>query len=36
MYATTKELKKKTFKINSQSINQEIGIQVIFILEINP
>ena len=34
-YATTKELKKNAFTINSQNINQEIGIQVTFILYIN-
>ena len=34
-YATTKELKKKTFTINSLNINQEISIQVTFIFDIN-
>ena len=32
-YATTKELKKKAFTINSQNLKQAIGIQVTFILE---
>ena len=31
-----KELEMKAFKINSQNINQEIGIQVSIIFEINP
>ena len=31
MYTTTKLLKKKAFTINSQDINQEIGVQVTFI-----
>ena len=35
MYATTKELKKKAFRVNSQNIEQAIKILVIFILEIN-
>ena len=35
-HATTKELKKMAFKINSQNIKQNIGIQVIFISEIKP
>ena len=32
-YATTKELKKKAFAKNNQNKNQEISIQVTFILE---
>ena len=35
-YATTKELKKKAFRINSQNIEQVIGITVTFISEIKP
>ena len=35
-YATTKELKKMEFKINSQKIKQIVGIQVIFISEVKP
>ena len=36
-YATTeKELKKMSFKINSQNIKQKFGKQVTFILEIKP
>ena len=35
-YATTKELKTKAFPKIIQNINHEIGIQVTFILEINP
>ena len=35
-YAMNKELEMKAFKINSQNINQEIGIQVSIIFEINP
>ena len=31
-YATTKELKKMSLRINSQNIRQEIGIQVAFIM----
>ena len=31
--ATTKELKKMTFRINSPNIKQEIGIQLTFITE---
>ena len=34
MYATTKELKKKAFRINSQNIEQAIGILMTFISEI--
>ena len=33
-YATTKELKKEAFKINSQNIEQAIRILVTFISEI--
>ena len=33
-YVTTKELKMKEFTINSQDINQAIGIQVTAVLEI--
>ena len=33
-YATTKQLEKNVFTINSQNINQEICIQVTFSLEI--
>ena len=32
-YATTNELKKKAFTINSHNKNKEIDIQVSFILE---
>ena len=32
IYATTKELKKKAFKINSHNIKKEIGMQVTFIM----
>ena len=35
MYAKTKELKKKAFRINSQNIEQSIGILVTFMSEIN-
>ena len=35
-YAMNKELETKAFKINSQNINQEIGIQVSIIFKINP
>ena len=34
MYSYTKQLKEKTFMINSQNINQEIGVLVKLILEI--
>ena len=34
MYATTKELKKKAFRINIQNMQQTIGILVTFIWEI--
>ena len=33
-YVTIKQLKKKAFTINSQNIDQEIDIQVTFILQI--
>ena len=33
IYATTKELKKKAFRINSRNIKQTINIQVTFITE---
>ena len=33
-YATTKQVENNAFTINSQNINQEICIQVIFTLEI--
>ena len=36
MYATTKELKNKVLKINTQNMQQIIGILVIFILEKKP
>ena len=36
MSATTKKLKKMAFKINSQNIKQNVGLQVIFISEIKP
>ena len=36
MHVTTKELKKMTFRINSQNIQQKFGIQVTFISEIKP
>ena len=32
-YATTKELKKMTFRMNSRNIKQAIGIQMTFISE---
>ena len=35
-YATTKELKKMAFEINSQNIEQNFEILVTFITEINP
>ena len=35
-YVTAKELKKITFRIISQNIQQKFGIQVAFILEIKP
>ena len=35
-YATTQELKKKAFRLNSQNIKQKFGVQVTFILEIKP
>ena len=34
MYATTNQLEKNAFTINSQNINQEICIQLTFTLEI--
>ena len=34
MYATTKELKKTTFRINTQNIKQAIDIQITFTSEI--
>ena len=34
MYGYTKQLKEKTLMINSQNINQEIGVLVKLILEI--
>ena len=36
MYTTTKELKKKAFRTNSQNIEQVTGILVTFISEIKP
>ena len=36
MYATTKELKKMAFKINTQNIKQKFGIKLTFISEIKP
>ena len=33
-YATTKELKNKAFSVNTQDINQTIGIQVTIMMEI--
>ena len=36
MYAATKEMKTMVFRINSQNIEQEFGIQVTFIIEIKP
>ena len=33
-YATTKELKKKPFRIHSQIIKKTIGVQVTFISEV--
>lgn len=35
-YAATKELKQNAFTNNIQNINQEIGVQVTLILEVNP
>ena len=35
-YATTKELQKIAFRINSQNIKQRVGIQVTFISEKTP
>ena len=35
-YATTNELKKMAFRINSQNVEQVFGIQVTFISEIKP
>ena len=36
MYATTKEVEKISFKINSQNIKQKFGKQATLILEIKP
>ena len=36
MYATTKELKKISFKVNSRNIKQTFGKQVAIIFEIKP
>ena len=33
MYPTSKKLKSKAFKLNSENIKQVIGIQLTFILE---
>ena len=35
-YAVDEEPRKKVLTINSQNKNQEIGIQLTFILKINP
>ena len=35
-YATTKELGKRSFKLNNQNMKQKFDIQVTFILEIQP